>query len=847
MYRTCSDVALPDGAEMRYCCFPLNVSNFTMIPRPPIVGSFALAVALIAVGCGPGSPSDDLQSAVIDPPEQCSPDRPDCSVSSDFPDASDLTAENSQGLRFSSESGALVLDRLTTLPDSDGDGVPDDADDCPGTPDWITCDDDPTNDGIYATVFYDPTGGSESVQRQVFTTVADIPQIDVYFLVDATPTLTDEIEALNVELQTIVDAVRLEFDDVRFGVGLYRAYPLSPLGAPYSQAPYHHVLDMTDSDTLLATAVGTLDTVANGTAPTAATQALYSMASGLGLGDAVPNRGSCTGDGDIGYPCFRPDSLHVVVNITDSEVYNGPRGLGPAYGDPPFGPGVGVGGTTLPPAEMFPDLFFADNAASRLDLGDLSGRSLTLLGMSNLLTDVVKTELAPGCAPPPPPPPPDPPVEPPPEPAGEDMDGKDVVLALRFDAPVSSVNVFANNTHWPGANVALFDDALLDPTAALGCDGGDLGVGMWGNITWTPVAAQQYYLVIDGIIPAADPDFEPEGAFSISIVHDGDPANPTWLTTDAPVAWSEVETALLASNVRVASVVTLRDAMAGVSDGAADAELLATATDALTATNAPWVTELLTSDGTGLGGAVRDTLLLASTDSVYDISVVELDTEGTPVDEREFVSQIAWDYCATDDDDLFQCGWGFQNRCRRCELDAVVDYAVSLANRTVAPTSVSQVYDFEVVVRADDTVEIERVPVRVMVPDADAHAFNTPSNPSYYRNSYDTTARCITPPERPKWGLLTWSGSTPPGTAIEFQIRTANTEAELDAVAPAIVEIPTDTTASSFDIREELIADGQLYGLPYLRVTAVLKPSITPPATPTLEGWTFEFFCEAAE
>ncbi len=36
-------------------------------------------------------------------------------------------------------------------------------------------------------------------------------------------------------------------------------------------------------------------------------------------------------------------------------------------------------------------------------------------------------------------------------------------------------------------------------------------------------------------------------------------------------------------------------------------------------------------------------------------------------------------------------------------------------------------------------------------------------------------------------------------------------------------------------------------GLLYLQVTAILNPSNSPPITPTLEGWSFEFFCEAAE
>ena len=811
---------------------------------------FLLLVAMTsALGCAADSPADESQGAIIDPPAQCSPGRPDCSSSEDFPDAADLTSDNSAGLRYSDETGALVVDRVSALPDADRDGVPNDADDCPETPDWISCDNDPSNDGLYATIFYDPTGADEVVRRTVASTTAEIPQIDVYFLIDATPTLADEIAALQADILSIVDDVRFQFGDARFGLGLYRAYPLSPLAAVHSQSPYHHILDLTDDETLLETAVSTLDTVANTSLPTAATQALFAVASGSGLGDMLANRGSCPEgpDADVGYPCFRPNSLHVVMNITDTEVYNGPRPEGPAYTDPPFAPGVGAGATTLPPVEMFPALFGADDAASALDLGDLSTRSLTLLGMSNLLTNQVNTSIAPGCAPPPPPDPPPVPPDPPVEPPGADMDDKDVVLALRFDGLVGNMKVFANNTHWPGANVALFDDALLDPSSALACDGGTVGVGMWGSIEFPPVASQQYYLVADGIVPAADPGVMPEGAFSISIVHDGDPANPSWLTSDAPVAWTKVETALLASDIRVASVVTLRDAMTMPSDGSADARLMAAATGALTSasTNNEWVTELASSNGAGLAAAISNTIALARTDSVYDISAREVDNDGTAVDEGDFIFSIRWEDCAQGEP--VGCGWGAGPQCRRCELGAPVDFEVLFANRTVPPTAASQVYDFELVIRADEAVEVERIPVRVLVPEAAQHEFEDTPGSSFYRNAYDTTTRCNLPPERPKWGNLTWEGDTPDGTSIEFQIRTANTELELGAAIPAVVAIPTDTESREFNITDELIADGLTYGLPYIQITAVLNPSFSPPATPTLEGWTFEFVCEAAE
>ena len=796
-----------------------------------------LCATLLAVAaCGEGSAVLESENAIIDPPVECSSGRPDCSVSQDFPDGSDLNATNSAGLRYSDESNSLVVDRVSLLPDSDGDGVPDDADDCPGTPDWITCDNDPSNDGLYQTVFYDPSGAAEVVRTSIATTTADIPKIDVYFLVDATPTLADEIGELQDNILTIIDDVRVNFPDAQFGLGLYREYPLAPLAAAHSQAPYHHILDLTDDEVLVQAAVSTLDYVSNATAASAATQALFTVASGLGLGDMVPNRGSCptAPDADVGYPCFRSEALHVVMNITDAAVYNGPRPMGPRYDDEGFAPGAVAGVDTTPPVEMLPELFGADSAALALDLGDLSGQSLTLMGMSTLLTDQVKTSDAPGCGSPP-------------GPLGFDMDGNDVVLALRFDSaiPGPGVRAFANNTHWPGANVALFDDALLDPAAALECDGGTVGVGNWGFISWEPTTSRQYYLVADGIVPATEPGHTSKGAFSISIVHDGDPANPMWLTSDAPVIWSDVEMALLASDIRVASVVTLRDAMDVVSPGNLDARLIAAATDATTKVNGRWVTELPSANGAGLGAAISNTIALAKTDSVYDISLLSVDNDSSMVDERDFISLIRHHDCAQGDP--LECSSGSGNTCTRCDIGAMLEYEVVFRNTSVVPTMASQVFDFEVVVWADDAVPVERIPVRVMVPDAAAHDFDDVPGSNFYRNVYDSTARCNTPPERPKWGDLTWTGTTPGTSTIEFQIRTAHTAAELPVAVPAVVVIPTDTDSGTLNLTEELIADGQSYGLPYLQITAVLNPSNSPPATPTLQGWSFEFVCEAAE
>ena len=120
----------------------------------------------------------------------------------------------------------------------------------------------------------------------------------------------------------------------------------------------------------------------------------------------------------------------------------------------------------------------------------------------------------------------------------------------------------------------------------------------------------------------------------------------------------------------------------------------------------------------------------------------------------------------------------------RCDLGAFLEYEVIFANRTVSPTGASQVFDFEIVVWADDVVEVERIPVRVMVPDAAAHEFDDTPASTFYRNVYDSTD-ALHRAGAPKWGDLTWEGTTPGASSIEFQIRTAPSLEDLLTAIPA--------------------------------------------------------------
>ena len=117
------------------------------------------------------------------------------------------------------------------------------------------CDGDASNDGVYSTLFFDGSGTGEVFRSSIVPKVVDIPAIDIYFLVDGTASMDGEVTDLRNEIANVIADVETLFQDPHLGVGLARQYPaltasdeLSELG---SQAPFHHVLDVTDDTVLL--------------------------------------------------------------------------------------------------------------------------------------------------------------------------------------------------------------------------------------------------------------------------------------------------------------------------------------------------------------------------------------------------------------------------------------------------------------------------------------------------------------------------------------------------------------------------------------------------------------------
>ena len=155
----------------------------------------------------------------------------------------------------------------------------------------------------------------------------------------------------------------------------------------------------------------------------------------------------------------------------------------------------------------------------------------------------------------------------------------------------------------------------------------------------------------------------------------------------------------------------------------------------------------------------------------------------------------------------------------------------------------------DVLAFADGTVELARIPVRVMVPETGGSY-----GAGFYENTYDSDIVCRLPPEipseRPDWGTLTCTGSTPSDSQIVFEFFTGDTLAELDSQVPASVTYVGDVLVPNppvqsydIDIPAALLTEAkQNYGL-YLRVRARLQASTDTSSTPVFAGWSMEFYC----
>ena len=167
-----------------------------------------------------------------------------------------------------------------------------------------------------------------------------IRNADIFFLMDTTGSMGGEIDNLKTDISSVViTGIKSLIENVRFGVGAFDDYPVSPYGgAPpdYNDRVFYLLQKMTGTQADVQSAVEALQLHYGGDCSESQVPALYATITGSGYGAFLPPQLDCDiRGGEFGYPCFAPGSVPVIILITDASFHNGPGSYDPYTGVSP--------------------------------------------------------------------------------------------------------------------------------------------------------------------------------------------------------------------------------------------------------------------------------------------------------------------------------------------------------------------------------------------------------------------------------------------------------------------------------------------------------------------------------
>jgi hypothetical protein len=249
-----------------------------------------------------------------------------------MPDFLDTDSDN-DGL---SDERERELGTDPTEKDTDGDGVTD-----LGEVAFETDPTDPTStmdpDDFFVILPY----MAPDHEHRNLTFGTNLQVADVYFLIDTTGSMSGAINNVASSLaDTIVPAIRATIPDVQMGVGHFNDVPSGSYGGGEDQ-PYWNVENITADDAAVQAGLNFLggpDFPWGGgyDGPESHVLGLWCTATGSGFTDcsaSVPPQ-TCPAFPDEpsarrGYPCFRPESLPIIVNVSDAPWHNDHLGANP--------------------------------------------------------------------------------------------------------------------------------------------------------------------------------------------------------------------------------------------------------------------------------------------------------------------------------------------------------------------------------------------------------------------------------------------------------------------------------------------------------------------------------------
>lgn len=192
-------------------------------------------------------------------------------------------------------------------------------------------------DFFFILPFADPAG----TQEKPLDFSTDIRALDVFFAVDTTGSMGEEIANLQSSLtNTIVPQIQAQIPNTQFGVGAVEDFPIDPYGSlhgtdcyfswdPHGSTapdqPFRLFRAITDDISQVQAGVGQLSIggypIGCGNDwPEGTMEALYQVATGNGLSSPSPTSvpANHTGVGGVG---FRPGAMPVVIPITDASFH----------------------------------------------------------------------------------------------------------------------------------------------------------------------------------------------------------------------------------------------------------------------------------------------------------------------------------------------------------------------------------------------------------------------------------------------------------------------------------------------------------------------------------------------
>ena len=228
-------------------------------------------------------------------------------------------------------------------PDTDGDGVSDLVEWVAGT-DPTDPSSNPKAEGNF--YFFEPFGEPPDPFEDTLVFATDIQMADVFMLTDTTDGMSGEIDNLQASLSsTIIPGIEAIIPDAWFGVGYFDDYPYGSYGGS-PDVPFGLLQAMTSDAAAVQTAVNAMPENDGGDWAESDVPALFAIATGSGLGTYLPEQTSCPDD-HIGYPCFRPGAVPIIVLITDAPFHNGPSGYDAYSGISPVPPDYATTVTAL--------------------------------------------------------------------------------------------------------------------------------------------------------------------------------------------------------------------------------------------------------------------------------------------------------------------------------------------------------------------------------------------------------------------------------------------------------------------------------------------------------------------